>query len=85
MQTESMNVTGMTCGGCTGKVEKALKAIPGVKDVQVSLSAASATVQFDETLASTVQLASAVKAAGYGVAAGNGAVGRPTKAGCCDA
>jgi copper chaperone len=85
MQTESMNVTGMTCGGCTGKVEKALKAIPGVKDVQVSLSPASATVQFDEKLASPTQLFAAVKGAGYGIAAGNGAVSHPTKAGCCDA
>ena len=44
MQTELLKVTGMTCGGCTSKVMHALKAIPGVADVKVSLSAGEATV-----------------------------------------
>ena len=35
MQTEQIQVTGMTCGGCTSNVTRALKAIPGVSDVNV--------------------------------------------------
>jgi copper chaperone CopZ len=31
MQTETMNVTGMTCGGCVGKVTRALTALPGCR------------------------------------------------------
>ena len=67
MQTELLKVTGMTCGGCTSNVTRALKAINGVGDVKVSLAAGEATVQFDERLTSPDQLKSAVKGAGYGV------------------
>jgi len=67
MQTELLNVTGMTCGGCASKVTHALKAIRGVGDVRVSLPAGEATVQFDERVTSPDQLKSAVKGAGYGV------------------
>ena len=61
MQTETLKVTGMTCGGCTSNVTQALKAITGVGDVTVSLSAGEATVQYDERLTSPDLLKSAVK------------------------
>ena len=47
MQTETMNVTGMTCGGCVSKVTQALTALPGVAHVDVSLPGNSASVDFD--------------------------------------
>ena len=83
MQTEQIQVTGMTCGGCTSNVTRALKALPGVGDVNVSLSVGQATVQYDERLTSPDQLKSAVKNAGYGVDVGKGALSRPAKSGCC--
>ena len=83
MQTELLKVTGMTCGGCTSSVTKALKAIAGVGEVKVSLSAGEATVQYDERLTSPDQLKSAVKGAGYGVDATNAAHSRQSKGGCC--
>lgn len=83
MQTESLKVTGMTCDGCTAKVAKALKALDGVKDVVVSLSAADATVRFDERLTSPAQLKSAVQQAGYGVGADSTSGSHQTKGGCC--
>ncbi len=83
MQTERLNVTGMTCGGCTSKVTRALKAIAGVGDVNVSLPAGEATVQYDERLTSPDQLKSAVKVAGYGVDVANAARDRQSKGGCC--
>jgi copper chaperone len=67
MKSELLKVTGMTCGGCISNVTQALKAITGVGDVNVSLAAGEATVQFDEKLTSPEQLQSAVKGAGYGV------------------
>lgn len=82
MKTESMNVTGMTCGGCVSKVTKALKAVPGVGQVDVSLPG-KASVDFDEKMTSRERLESAVIAAGYGVAAGQGATASQTKGGCC--
>ena len=83
MQTETLKVTGMTCGGCTSNVTHALKAITGVGDVTVSLSAAEATVQYDERLTSPDQLISAVKGAGYGVNTTNTAQKSQGKGGCC--
>ena len=82
MQTELLKVTGMTCGSCTGSVTHALKAIAGVGDVKVSLSAGEATVQYDERLTSPEQLKSAVKGAGFGVDATNTAQ-KPQGKGCC--
>ena len=83
MQSELLKVTGMTCGGCISNVTKALKAINGVGDVKVSLSAGEATVQYDERLTSPDQLKSAVKGAGYGVGTTNAAQKPQGKGGCC--
>ena len=83
MQTELLKVTGMTCGGCISNVTHALKAVSGVNDVKVSLSAGEATVQYDERLTSPDQLKSAVKGAGYGVDATNAAHSRQSKGCCC--
>jgi len=83
MQTELMKVNGMTCGGCTSKVTRALKAIAGVGDVDVSLSTGLATVQYDESVTSPAQLKSAVAGAGYGTGMNNEAQSPPSKRGCC--
>ena len=83
MQTELLKVTGMTCGGCISNVTHALKAVSGVSDVNVSLSAGEATVKFDERLTSPEQLKSAVTGAGYGVDRTNAAHSHKSKGGCC--
>lgn len=83
MQTELLKVTGMTCGGCSSKVTKALQAVSGVGVVTVSLAAGEATVQYDERLTSPEQLKSAVKGAGYGADATDGAQKPSSKSGCC--
>ena len=83
MQTELLKVTGMTCGGCTSNVTHALKAIPGVGEVKVSLSAGEATVQYDERRTSPDKLKSAVKGAGYGVDVTNAGHSHQSKGGCC--
>ena len=83
MQTQLLKVTGMTCGSCTSNVTHALKAITGVGDVKVSLSAGEATVQYNERLTTPGQLKAAVEGAGYGVDATNAAPSPKPKAGCC--
>ena len=83
MQTETLKVTGMTCGGCTSTVARTLKSMPGVDDVNVSLSAGEATVQYDEQVTSPDQMKSAVEGAGYGVDGANSASRRQSKGGCC--
>lgn len=83
MQTELLKVTGMTCGGCTGTVTNALKMMPGVGDVKVSLAAGEAAEQYDERVTSPDQMKSAVEGAGYGVDPANSAPRRQSKGGCC--
>jgi copper chaperone CopZ len=67
MQTEHIIVTGMTCGGCVNSLTRALKAIAGVGDVNVSLATGETSVQYDEHLTSSEQLRLAVENAGYGI------------------
>lgn len=83
MQTETIKVTGMTCGGCASKVTHALKTTRGVGDVKVSLSGGEATIRYDEALTSPDQLKSAVEGAGYGVNATSAAHSHQSKGGCC--
>ena len=83
VQTELLNVTGMTCGGCISNVTHALKAITGVGDVKVSLANGEATVQLDERLTTPTQLKSAVTGAGYGVEGINADHSQKSKGGCC--
>ncbi len=82
MQNELLQVTGMTCGGCTSKVTKALTAIHGVSKAEVSLAAGEAAVQYDERLTSRDELQAAVKKAGFGLGEASSAT-KPKTRGCC--
>jgi copper chaperone len=68
MQTEILNLTGMVCGGCVEIVTRALVAVDGVHNVNVSLANSEAKVDFDENMTSIDQLNFAVEEAGYGLA-----------------
>ena len=61
----SLAVGGMTCASCAGRVEKALRAVPGVTGASVNLATERAAVQFDGKGPGTVQLIAAVEKAGY--------------------
>ncbi|MEC4718078.1 heavy-metal-associated domain-containing protein [Noviherbaspirillum sp. CPCC 100848] len=83
MQTETLKVTGMTCGGCTSKVAYGLNAITGVHEVVVSLSSGEAAVRYDEHQTEPDQLNSAVKDAGYDVDLTNATHAQQSNGGCC--
>ena len=83
MNTETLNITGMTCGGCVSTIKDALKAIPGVSSAKVSLANHEATVQFSEGQTSHEQLQSAIEKAGYGVEKVGLAATGTAKGGCC--
>lgn len=61
---EILNIKGMMCMHCVAHVEKALKAVPGVEQVEVNLEAGTATVN---GTADRETLAAAVVEAGYEV------------------
>ena len=58
-------VTGMSCAACSARVEKAVKAVPGVEECAVSLLTNSMTV---EGSAKAKDIVEAVEKAGYGAA-----------------
>ena len=60
-------IEGMTCASCVGRVEKALKAVPGVQDVTVNLATERASVVAGPGV-SLPALTGAVERAGYSVA-----------------
>jgi copper chaperone len=67
MREEILTITGMTCGGCVNSVTKVLKALPGVKQVEVTLVPGQAKLQIDETQVDITTLKQAVTDAGYTV------------------
>ena len=60
----SLHVHGMTCASCVGRVEKALRHVPGVVSASVNLATERATVQAMPSV-SRSQLDAAVRQAGY--------------------
>jgi copper chaperone CopZ len=65
MQTLSFDVSGMTCGGCTGSVQRALSKLDGITDAKVSLSPGLATVVIDPARVTSSQIESAISLMGY--------------------
>jgi Cu+-exporting ATPase len=68
VRESSLDVSGMSCASCMGRVEKALKKVPGVLDADVNLATEKATVKYLASEAGTRDFARAVEGAGYGVA-----------------
>jgi copper chaperone len=66
MANVKLRVTGMTCGHCQAKVEKALKSVTGVYTAVIDLPDGEAEVDFDDDSVTTDQLVAAVTKAGYG-------------------
>ena len=65
MQTLSFDVSGMTCGGCTGSVQRALSEINGVVQAEVTLRPGVATVVIDAARVTPDQLEAAITELGY--------------------
>ncbi|KGC63074.1 heavy metal translocating P-type ATPase [Burkholderia pseudomallei] len=61
-----LDIAGMTCASCVGRVEKALAQVPGVARATVNLATEKATVDADaDAHVDTARLIDAVKRAGY--------------------
>jgi len=59
----NLRITGMTCNNCVRHVDKALRGVPGVSAVQVTLPD-RASVEHDDS-ASVPDIVKAVESAGY--------------------
>ena len=60
-----IGIGGMTCASCVGRVEKALKKVPGVTDATVNLATESARITFAGGEQMEARLRRAVRDAGY--------------------
>ena len=64
LQSIELNIEGMTCASCVGRVERALLKVPGVRSAAVNLASERAHVEVIGTL-DTAVLIQAIEAAGY--------------------
>jgi copper chaperone len=65
METITVKIQGMTCGGCANSVKRVLSDIAGVQSVEVSLDAGEARVEYDPAQADVARFKQAIMDAGY--------------------
>jgi P-type Cu+ transporter len=64
--TCTIPVSGMTCAGCSSRVQRTLETTPGVNTANVNLMTGTATVGFDPGVTSPEQLVGVIRDTGYG-------------------
>ena len=65
LRKTTIAIEGMHCAACVAKVEKALRAVPGVSNANVNFSTEQANVTYDESLSGFETLRRAIVDAGY--------------------
>lgn len=63
-QSLTLPIDGMTCASCVGRVDRALRSVAGVTEVNVNLATESARVRFEGGI-EAAQLVKAVEGQGY--------------------
>lgn len=69
MSTLELTVEGMHCGGCSGRLKRALESTEGVVHADVVLETKRVTVEFDQARIQADALRERVRASGFSVAA----------------
>jgi copper chaperone len=67
MESITLKVKGMTCGGCVAAVTRVLQALDGVKEADVSLEQGAARVDYEPARLKRDDLEAAIEDAGYEV------------------
>jgi len=65
IESQSFNVSGMTCAACSGRLEKVLSEIPGIQQASVNLATEIATVRSASGLITQQQIKDAIAKAGF--------------------
>jgi copper chaperone len=65
METTTIKVNGMSCGGCVKSVTGVLTALDGVAKAEVSLEQKQAVVEFDAAKLTRDQLRAVIEDAGF--------------------
>jgi P-type Cu+ transporter len=66
VETCTIPVSGMTCAGCSSRIQRTLEQTPGVSGANVNLMTASATVDYDPLTTTPERLVDAIRETGYG-------------------
>ena len=61
----SLPVEGMTCASCSARVERTIKKLDGVKNVNVNLATEKASIEYDPSVIDIIKVGKAVEDAGY--------------------
>ncbi|HQS59274.1 MAG: hypothetical protein B7Y56_13920 [Gallionellales bacterium 35-53-114] len=67
MEILTLNIKGMTCGGCVKSVTTVLQQLPGVTGVDVSLEQNNAAIKYDPSKVQPAQFKAAIEDAGFDV------------------
>ena len=62
---QKFDVIGMTCSACSSHVDKAVRKVSGVNDVNVNLLSNSMVVEYDDTITNDQEIINAVDQSGY--------------------
>jgi Cu+-exporting ATPase len=65
-ETCTIPVSGMTCAGCSSRVQRTLEKTPGVGSANVNLMTGSATIDYDPSSTDPGRLVEAIRETGYG-------------------
>jgi len=65
METTTIKVDGMSCGGCSASVTKVLSETAGVTKAEVTLTPGQAVVEFDPAKVTRAALCAAIDDAGF--------------------
>jgi Cu+-exporting ATPase len=65
IETQEFLVEGMTCASCVSRVERALKAAPGVTEANVNLATGKATIRYVSGATTSAALSAAIRNVGY--------------------
>ncbi|OHC69560.1 MAG: hypothetical protein A2045_14525 [Rhodocyclales bacterium GWA2_65_20] len=65
MESTTLKVTGMSCGGCVKSVTNVLLGLPGVMKAEVSLEKGEAQVDYEAGQVTRAALAQAIADAGF--------------------
>ena len=65
MQQQELQIGGMTCAACSGRIERVLKKTEGIIDITVNLTTGIAAVSYDETVLSLSDIISKIVKLGF--------------------
>jgi Cu+-exporting ATPase len=65
VETRELTIAGMGCDNCVKKLERALRARDGIKEVRIDGVAGRATVTFDSTRVNVPEIQDVIAKSGY--------------------